>query len=69
MPNGSTEVHYAATMGGFGQFGRTPGDLYYEPEVFRTLVDYCGFDGLGADVASGRDGINHVLIASPRARG
>jgi Diacylglycerol kinase catalytic domain len=26
-PNGSPEVHYAATMGGFGQFGRTPGDL------------------------------------------
>lgn len=26
-PNGGTEVHYAATMGGFGQFGRTPGDL------------------------------------------
>jgi hypothetical protein len=42
---------------------------YYEPEVFRTLVDYCGFDGLGADVESGRDGINHVLIASPRTRG
>jgi hypothetical protein len=27
MPNGRCEVHYAATMGGFGQFGRTPGDL------------------------------------------
>ena len=27
MPNGSPEVHYAATMAGFGQFGRTPGDL------------------------------------------
>jgi broad-specificity NMP kinase/SAM-dependent methyltransferase len=41
---------------------------YYEPEVYRALVDYCGFDGLGADVESGRDGINHVLIASPRTR-
>ena len=41
---------------------------YYEPEVYRALVDYCGFDGLGADVESGRDGINHVLIASPRMR-
>jgi hypothetical protein len=39
---------------------------YYEPEVYRALVDYCGFDGLGADVESGRDRINHVLIASPR---
>jgi hypothetical protein len=27
MPNGGPKVHYAATMGGFGQFGRTPGDL------------------------------------------
>jgi hypothetical protein len=41
---------------------------YYEPEVYRVLVDYCGFDGLGAEVESGRDGINHVLVAAPRAR-
>jgi Thymidylate kinase len=41
---------------------------YYEPEVYRALLDYCGFDGLGASVESGRDRINHVLIASPRAR-
>src|SRR5215217_7952741 len=41
---------------------------YYEPEVYQVLVDYCGFDGLGADVESGRDRINHVLIASPRVR-
>jgi len=39
---------------------------YYEPEVYRALVDYCGFDGMGAEVESGRDGINHVLVASPR---
>jgi hypothetical protein len=26
-PDCTPEVHYAATMGGFGQFGRTPGDL------------------------------------------
>jgi hypothetical protein len=39
---------------------------YYEPEVYRALVDYCGFDGIGAEVESGRDGINHVLVASPR---
>jgi hypothetical protein len=29
----------------------------------RTLLDYCGFDGLGADIESGRDGINHVVLA------
>jgi hypothetical protein len=39
---------------------------YYEPEVYRALIDYCGFDGLGAEVESGRDRINHVLTASPR---
>jgi hypothetical protein len=27
MRGGLTEVHYAATLGGFGQFGRVPGDL------------------------------------------
>jgi broad-specificity NMP kinase len=39
---------------------------YYEPDVYRALVDYCGFDGMGAEVESGRDGINHVLVTSPR---
>jgi energy-coupling factor transporter ATP-binding protein EcfA2 len=36
---------------------------YYPPAVMRTLLDYCGFDGLGAEVESGRDGINHVMLA------
>jgi hypothetical protein len=39
---------------------------YYTPEVYRALVDFCGFDGRGADVESGRDEINHVLCAKPR---
>ena len=39
---------------------------YYEPGVYRTLVDHCGFDGLGAEVESGPDAINHVLVARPR---
>lgn len=39
---------------------------YYPPPVFRILLDYCGFDGLGADVESGRDKINHVVVASTR---
>jgi hypothetical protein len=42
---------------------------YYSPDVYRALVDYCGFDGIGAKVESGRDAINHVLVASPRAKG
>jgi hypothetical protein len=37
---------------------------YYPPEVMRALLDYCGFDGLGATIESGRDGINHVVVAS-----
>jgi hypothetical protein len=36
---------------------------YYPSVVMRTLLDYCGFDGLRTVVESGRDGINHVLLA------
>lgn len=36
---------------------------YYSPGEYRALLDYCGFDGLGALVESGRDAVNHVLIA------
>lgn len=38
---------------------------YYPPQVMRTLLDYCGFDGMAASVESGRDRINHVITASP----
>ncbi len=40
---------------------------YYPPSVMRTILDYCGFDGPAADVESGPDGINHVLLAPVRA--
>ena len=40
---------------------------YYAPQSYQVLLDYCGFDGIGAVVESGRDHINHVLMASPRA--
>ena len=39
---------------------------YYTPEVYKAILDYCGFESLGAQVASGRDRINHVLLAAPR---
>jgi hypothetical protein len=39
---------------------------YYTPEIYKAILDYCGFNGLGSDLESGRDGINHVLVASPR---
>jgi energy-coupling factor transporter ATP-binding protein EcfA2 len=37
---------------------------YYPPDVMRVVLDYCGFDGLGATVQSGHDEINHVLVAT-----
>jgi len=39
---------------------------YYTPDVYKAVMDYCGFDGTGAQVESGRDEINHVMILSPR---
>jgi SAM-dependent methyltransferase len=39
---------------------------YYTPEVYKAMLDYCGFEGLKAELESGRDGINHVLVASPQ---
>lgn len=34
---------------------------YYTPDVYAALLNYCGFDS--ADIESGRDAINHVLVA------
>lgn len=34
---------------------------YYTPDVYKAMLDFCGFDGLNASVVSGRDHINHVL--------
>jgi hypothetical protein len=36
---------------------------YYSPALYRCMVDYCGFDGMGASVDSGPNRINHVLMA------
>ena len=38
---------------------------YYTPEVYKAMLDYCGFDGLNAGVESGRDDLNHVLVVKP----
>lgn len=40
---------------------------YYTPDVYKAMLDYCGFDGLHAEVESGRDHINHVLVASRKS--
>jgi hypothetical protein len=39
---------------------------YYTPDVYKAMLDYAGFDGLDADVESGRNRINHVVVACPR---
>ena len=38
---------------------------YYTPEVYRAMLSYCGFDVSATE--SGRDAINHVLVACPRS--
>jgi len=38
---------------------------YYTPEVYKAMLNYCGFDVSGTE--SGRDAINHVLVA-PKER-
>ena len=40
---------------------------YYTPEVYKAMLDYCGFDGLNAEVESGRDHLNHVLFSKPQS--
>ena len=39
---------------------------YYSPELYQALLDYCGFDGSAAQVKSGRDKLNYVVLCSPR---
>lgn len=68
METGSTLVTDCFTPAAYALSGRYVGykASYYTPEVYRVLVDYCGFDGRGAEAESGRDEINHVLCAGPR---
>ncbi len=40
---------------------------YYSPALYRSLLDYCGFNGGAIETESGRDRINHVVLAEPRA--
>lgn len=37
---------------------------YYTPEVYRAMLDFCGFDGLNVDQESEQNSINHVFVAS-----
>jgi hypothetical protein len=38
---------------------------YYSAALYRCLLDYCGFDGRSVEIESGRDRINHVVLAEP----
>jgi len=39
---------------------------YYTPDVYKAVIDYCGFDGASAQIESGRDEINHVMLFLPK---
>jgi len=39
---------------------------YYSPGLYRSLLEYCGFNGAAIETESGRDRINHVMLAEPR---
>jgi hypothetical protein len=39
---------------------------YYTPALYKAVMDYCGFDGASAQVESGRDKINHVMLFQPK---
>ncbi|HEU5460413.1 MAG TPA: hypothetical protein VFU83_07950, partial [Pyrinomonadaceae bacterium] len=41
---------------------------YYTPEVYKSMLEFCGFAGLDADVESGRDQINHVVVCQPSVK-
>jgi len=55
------------TPAGYSLSGRYVGYQahYYSPQLYRMLLDTAGFDGLDASTQSGRDAINHVVLASP----
>jgi SAM-dependent methyltransferase/shikimate kinase len=42
---------------------------YYTPDIYKAMMEYCGFDGGSVQVESGRDKINHVMLIQPRKSG
>ncbi len=56
------------TPAGYSLSGRYVGYKahYYSPHRYGMLLEAAGFDGLNATAKSGRDGINHVVIAEVR---
>jgi hypothetical protein len=64
METDSTLVTDCFTPDAYALSGRYVGykASYYTPEVYRVLVDSCGFDGRGAEVESGRDRINQGAL-------
>ena len=39
---------------------------YYTPDVYKAVMDYCGFDGTSAQVEPGCNAINHVMLFLPK---
>ena len=56
------------TPAGYSLSGRYVGYKahYYSPRRYRMLLEAAGFNGLDAQVQSGRDAINHVVVAEVR---
>ena len=38
---------------------------YYSPALYRSLLEYSGFNSAAIEIESGRDRINHVILAEP----
>lgn len=68
LSDGGLLITDCFTPGAYALSGRYIGYKanYYTPEVYKAMLDYCGFNGVDAEVESGRDHLNHVLIATRR---
>lgn len=68
LGSGGVLVTDAFTPGAYALSGKYVGYRahYYEPSVFQSVLDFCGFDARSAAVESGRDELNHVLVLRPR---
>ncbi|MBN1699129.1 MAG: hypothetical protein JW881_16540 [Spirochaetales bacterium] len=62
-----TDTFTAAAYSFSGYYAGFRGN-YYEPEIYRAMLDYAGFNGQYATVESGRDGINHLIVVRPRRK-
>ena len=65
----ASERHVLARLDGTGQPLGRPIGIDEDAGGYRMLLEAAGFDGLNATAKSGRDDINHVVIAEVRQEG